>query len=101
MKIPGNLNNQTKLHVACVLDPKSGFMGVYTNGALAGSRSDLKSLDSVHTNLFYLGKSLFAGDAPLNGSIDEFRIYNGALGATAVAASHSNGPNAKIVGPTK
>ena len=101
VKIPGNLDNQTNLHVACVLDPSSGFMGVYTNGALAASRSDLKSLASVHTNYFFLGKSLFAGDAPLNGSIDEFRIYNGALGAAAVAASFSNGPNAKIVGPAK
>jgi len=101
VKIPGNLDQQTNLHVACVLDPSSGFMGVYTNGALAASRSDLKSLASVHTNYFFLGKSLFAGDAPLNGAIDEFRIYNGALGAVAVAASFSNGPNARIGGIAK
>ena len=36
--IPGNLDNQTNLYVACVLDPPSGFMGIYTNGALASSR---------------------------------------------------------------
>jgi hypothetical protein len=93
---PGNLDSQTNLHVACVLDPGTGFMGVYTNGALAVSRNDLTSFASVHTNLFYLGKSLFAGDAPLNGSIDEFRIYRGALSAAAVAANSSNGPNAKL-----
>lgn len=94
VKIPGNLDFQTNLHVACVLDPRSGFMGVYTNGALAASRNDLKSLDSVHTNVFFLGRSLFASDAPLNGSIDEFRIYNGALSASSIAANHSSGPNA-------
>ena len=101
VKIPGNLDHQTNFHVACVLDPSSGFMGMYTNGALAVSRRDLTSLGSVHTNLFYLGKSLFAGDAPLNGSIDEFRIYRGALDASAVAASYRSGPNAKIAAPAK
>jgi hypothetical protein len=90
--IPGNLDNQTNLHVACVLDPASGFMGIYTNGVLAGSRKDLTSLSSVDTNLFFLGRSLFASDAPLNGSIGEFRIYNGALSAAQVAASYILGP---------
>lgn len=92
--IPGNLDNQTNLHVACVLDSRSGFMGIYTNGVLAASRNDLTSLASVHTNLFFLGRSLFASDAPLNGSIDEFRIYKGALNASAIAANHANGPDA-------
>jgi hypothetical protein len=92
--IPGNLDNQTNLHVACVLDPASGFMGIYTNGVLAASRSGLTSLASVDTNVFFLGRSLFASDALLNGSIDEFRIYSAALSAGAVAASYRNGPNA-------
>src|SRR5262249_44769643 len=94
VKIAGNLDNQSNIHVACVLDPGNGFMGVYTNGALAGSRTDLTSLSSVATNLFFLGHSLFRNDPPLKGSIDEFRIYSGALGPSAVAASFSKGPNA-------
>ncbi len=94
--IPGNLDNQTNLHVACVLDPRSGFMGIYTNGALAASRQDLTSLSSVDTNLFFLGRSLFASDPWLNGSIDEFRIYSGALSSNAIAANHTNGPNAAL-----
>jgi len=91
--VPGNLDNQTNLYVACVLDPASGFMGIYTNGVLAASRKDLASLSSVDTNVFFLGRSLFASDAPLNGSIDEFRIYNAALSPAAIAASYQNGPN--------
>jgi hypothetical protein len=94
--VGGNLDSLTNLHVACVLDPRTGFQGIYTNGQMAASRSDLTSLGSVHTNFFFLGKSLFAGDAPLNGSIDEFRIYDVALSATDVAASYSSGPNAKL-----
>jgi hypothetical protein len=92
--IPGNLDLQTNLYVACVLDSVSGFMGIYTNGVLAASRKDLTSLASVDTNYFFLGRSLFANDAPLNGSIDEFRIYNAALSAAAIAASYRNGPDA-------
>lgn len=98
--IPGNLDNQTNLHVACVLDPPSGFMGIYTNGVLAASRNDLVSLASVDTNYFFLGRSLFASDAPLNGSIDEFRIYDGALSAAAIAADFKNGPDAPLTGAT-
>lgn len=96
--IPGNLDNQTNIYVACVLDPPSGFMGIYTNGVLAASRGGLTSLGSVDTNLFFLGRSLFASDAPLNGAIDEFRIYKGALDAAAIAASYGKGPDASWTG---
>jgi hypothetical protein len=102
ISIPGNLDNRANLHVACVLDPSSGFMGIYTNGVLAASRNDLTSLGSVDTNLFFIGRSLFASDAALNGSIDEFRIYNAALAAPAVAKSYADGPNAVLTGkPSK
>ena len=94
--VRGSLNNVTNLHVACVLDPGAGFMGFYTNGVLAASNLTFSSLASVDTNWFFLGRSLFAGDAPLNGSIDEFRIYNVGLSATAVAASYKAGPDAPI-----
>jgi hypothetical protein len=89
----GNLDSRANLHVACVLDPVTGFMGVYLDGELAAARWDLTSLDSVATNLFYLGRSLFASDGWLNGSIDEFRIYGGALGAAQIAVNSSRGPN--------
>lgn len=91
--IRGNLDNQTNLYVACVLDPPTGFMGIYTNGILAVSTNTLTSLESVSTNCFYLGKSLFPADAPLNGSIDEFRIYNAALSAEQITEDFKNGPD--------
>jgi Concanavalin A-like lectin/glucanases superfamily len=91
--VRGNLDHQTNLCVACVLDPPSGFMGIYTNGILAVSTNTLTSLESVSTNRFYLGRSLFPSDAPLNGSIDEFRIYNTALSPAQVAEDFKNGPD--------
>jgi hypothetical protein len=93
IRVRGNLDDQTNLHVACVLDPPSGFLGIYTNGVLAVSTNTLRSLDSVATNRFYLGKSLFPTDPPLNGSIDEFRIYNAALSADQISANFKNGPD--------
>ena len=94
IRVRGNLDNQTNLHVACVLDPPSGFMGIYTNGILAVSTNNLTSLASVATNRFYLGRSLFPTDPPLNGSIDEFRIYSAALSAAQISDNYKNGPNA-------
>jgi hypothetical protein len=69
-------------------------MGIYTNGILAVSTNNLTSLDSVATNNFYLGRSLFPNDPPLNGSIDEFRIYSAALTAAQIAGNFKSGPNA-------
>jgi hypothetical protein len=94
LRVRGNLDNQTNLYVACVLDPRTGFMGIYTNGILAISTNNLTSLDSVATNRFYLGKSLFPSDPPLNGSIDEFRIYNAALSPAQISDNFKNGPDA-------
>jgi hypothetical protein len=94
--VRGNLDNQTNLYVACVLDPPTGFMGVYTNGTLAISTNNLQSLDSVSTNRFFLGHSLFPSDPPLNGSIDEFRIYNAALSPAQISDNYKNGPDAVL-----
>ena len=94
IRVRGNLDNQTNLYVACVLNPPSGFMGIYTNGVLAVSTNTLRSLESVSTNRFYLGRSLFPTDAPLNGSINEFRIYSAALSAEDIARTFANGPDA-------
>lgn len=94
--VKGNLDNQTNIYVACVLDPASGFMGVYTNAVLAVSTNNLTSLSSVATNRFFLGHSLFPTDPALNGSIDEFRIYNAALSPAQITANYKNGPNAVL-----
>lgn len=96
IRVRGNLDNQTNLYVACVLDPPTGFLGIYTNGILAVSTNTLTSLDSVATNRFFLGHSLFDTDPGLNGSIDEFRIYNAALTPAQVADNYKNGPNAVL-----
>ncbi len=41
----------------------------------------------------WLGRSAFPGDGMFNGTIDEFRIFNNALGNSRVAADYTAGPN--------
>ena len=94
----GSLDTKTNVHIACVFDPQSGFMGFYTNGVLAGSRTDLATLTNVDNALSFIGRSVFAADAPLNASIDEFRIYSTRLSAQQIATNFVNGPNAPING---
>jgi hypothetical protein len=42
---------------------------------------------------FFIGRSLYAADAYLNASIDEFRIYDSALSAEQVKKDYSAGPD--------
>ena len=47
----------------------------------------------------YLGRSAFSGDNATSGSIDEFRIYDNAQSASAVAADFAAGPNTVVPVP--
>jgi hypothetical protein len=73
----------------------SGGTGVlYVDGAAVGVSESLtlnpSSLGNTVNN--YIGKSQFSGDPCFNGSMDEFRIYNGALAANEIAQACSLGP---------
>jgi hypothetical protein len=95
---PGTLDNLGPTHLAAVLDNATHFMGLYINGQLVSSRSDLTiSLSSVSGALNYIGKSLYP-DPYLVGSIDEFRIYNSALPGAQILADYTAGP--EVVGAT-
>jgi len=91
--IKGNLSERKDLHVVNVLDPATGFMGIYVNGELVGSRTDLTSLTAVSPHYFFIGRSLYSADAYLNASIDEFRIYDSALSAEQVKWDYAAGPD--------
>src|SRR5690606_23496216 len=53
-------------------------------------------VSNVHS---FIGRSLYASDAPLYGAIDEFRIYNHALHPAEVAASYAAGPDTPSIDP--
>jgi hypothetical protein len=93
LDIAGSLNNRS-VHVVCVVEPATGFAGVYTNGVLERAvTNSWPALDSVSTAWSFLGRSLFGSDAWLNATIDEFRIYDGRLAPDDIAADYAAGPD--------
>ncbi len=91
-----NLLGQTNLQVVVIFNPAPGrqFLGLYTNGVLAASTSTAgKYLASINDVFSFLGHSLWSSDAWLNGSINEFRVYDGEVNKFQVAADFMAGPN--------
>jgi len=99
----GILDNQGPTHVVCIFDPPHSTMSLYTNGALVGTLSPVASTGSKGFSLTnvvnaksWLGRSLYNGDAPYNGTIDEFRIYNQPLGPLQVFVNSMAGPDTVV-----
>ena len=95
----GLLDGRTNLHVVCVLDPPSGVMSIYTNGVLECTGSMTNPLASVASTVGWLGRTYLSPNPYLNGSIDEFRMYNGARTALEIADDYAQGPDAVIATP--
>ncbi|HVM48293.1 MAG TPA: alpha-L-arabinofuranosidase C-terminal domain-containing protein [Candidatus Acidoferrum sp.] len=84
---------QTNFHLVAVYDPPAGSLALYTNGVLSGINNSVTvPLSSVTDVYSFIGKSLYSGDPYPSFSVDEFRIYNGALYASDVSAAQWLGP---------
>jgi alpha-L-arabinofuranosidase len=84
----------TNFHVTAVFNPPAGYVALYTNGVLAGiNNSVTTSFNSVNDVYSYIGKSLYSPDPYPDFTLDEFRIYNGALQSAEIAATDALGPN--------
>jgi hypothetical protein len=79
--------------VAVTLNGGTGIL--YVDGVGIGTNSGLtlkpSSLGATTHN--YLGRSQSGTDPYLNGSLDEFRIYNVALSSAEIAATSALGPD--------
>jgi hypothetical protein len=96
-KLLGNqvLPQNQLLNIAVIYDPANNYEAIYLNGALESSYTGtLPALTTVPENLFTLGKSPWSayGDPGLNGTIDQFSIYNGALQGSQIASDFAAGP---------
>jgi alpha-L-arabinofuranosidase len=90
----GDLSYHTNLHFVAVYDPPAGYLALYTNGVLAAINSGVTiPMSSVSGALNYIGRSLYNADPYPDLSVDEFRIYNGALQTNQIAATQILGPN--------
>ena len=74
------------VHVAVTL---SGTVGtLYVDGIVVGTNAlmTLAPFDLGETTQDWLGRSQFANDPDLQGRVDDFRLYSGALGAADIAS---------------
>ena len=84
LEIDGFFTAGEWVHVTATISD-SGVMSVYKNGELAGSVQGIVPTEMVRTNNF-IGKSNWGQDGALDGSIDDFAIFNEALSAEDVKA---------------
>jgi len=90
----GDWSGYTNLHVIAVFNPPLGSLALYTNGVLAAQNSSVTTPMSAVNDLYsFIGRSLYNGDSYFDFNLDEFRIYNGALTATEIAATQALGPD--------
>ena len=83
-------NGQTNLHLVMTVT-EGHYARLYINGLLAGMiRVVVSPLPPA--NVFYVGNSLATGNQ-LIGSVDEIRLWGGALSAAEVASHYSQGPS--------
>lgn len=81
-------------HATLVYSPYQGVMKMYIDGLLNNTTTPVTggTLNTLIENNSWLGISEW-NDPSLNGSIDEFRIYEGAFTDAQVATSDANGPS--------
>ena len=98
-----------EIFYAITVDSTPGNCSLYTlyrDGVfkleVAGGTFPLSSVNDVNN---WLGRSQYAGDSTMNGSYDEFRVYNGVLNEKAIMRLYANGPannftitNSQVVG---
>ncbi|HTL55224.1 MAG TPA: LamG-like jellyroll fold domain-containing protein [Candidatus Limnocylindrales bacterium] len=83
----------TPAHLVVVYAPVDGGTRIYINGQFHVSGGAPDPLSALQDVLNYLGRSGYNADPAYNGSIDEFRIYDGALSGVEVANDYIAGPN--------
>lgn len=78
--IPTTLDGMSNVMVACVFNPPAKFAGLYLNGVLVASNTAVTTtMAAVADKYSYIGHSLYSADPYLACTLNEFRIYNGAL----------------------
>lgn len=88
-----SLDGQTNLEIAAVFNPPAGYLAIYTNGVLMGKNTAITiTMAGVIAVLNKVGADDWP-DPGMKGSIDELRIYDGALTSQGIAISAAAGPD--------
>ena len=94
----GSITTQ-EYHVAAVWTSDGiggGQLTVYRDGVQQTSRTTTFTPRDINDVNNWLGRSNWTGDNYLEGNLNEFRIYEGAMNDAAVQASYTAGPDAAI-----
>jgi hypothetical protein len=89
----GDFSFHTNYHVTAVYNPPAGYLALYTNGVLATVNNSVTIQFNSVSNLYsWIGRSLYSGDPYPDFSLDELRLYGGALRTNEIAATQALGP---------
>lgn len=98
LNAPGPLALGQEAHIVAVLAPQYNLSRLYINGVPVATGAAPFPLSSLTDANNWLGLAQY-NDPPFNGSINEFRIWEGALTELDVALSRHAGPDAMPVAP--
>ena len=86
-------DNGLERMVAAVVDSATDTLRLYLDGAeVATAPLNGADIGSITKSVAYFGRSLYNADPGFTGSINEIRIYDEALSASAIAAQATAGP---------
>ena len=83
----------TTSHIAVAYSPARGLGKLYLDGVAIASGSAVIPLSAIVDTNNWLGRSQFSWDPYFVGRYDEFRIYDGFLSDTDIAADYAAGPD--------
>lgn len=95
---PVSLTSGQAVHVVVSYDVPAGVARIYLNGVRVATGVTTTPLNVITYANNWIGRSQY-NDPYFTGTYDEFRIYDGALSDSAVAASFAAGPNTLPNGP--
>lgn len=101
----GYLDDGETYFMATVIDGNANTLSYYLYDVSAGGIGGLQQtvtgipLSSFQFTNAFLGRSAFPGDNSTSGVINEFRIYNNAQSAAAIAADFAAGPDTVVPVP--
>lgn len=88
-----SLDGRTNFLVTTVFNPPAGYIAIFTNGVLAGANSNVTiQMSGVQDVRNIIGADNWP-DAGMQGSVNEFRIYNFALSPAQIADDFLSGAN--------
>jgi arabinan endo-1,5-alpha-L-arabinosidase len=90
----GALKLNTAYMLAYVHDLADGHEYLYLNGNLVGTSKANQDPTTTAYHDFYIGRSNFAADPYLDGTVDELRTWDNALTGADIAADYAAGPDA-------